>query len=334
MRSKLMKAAWYMQQGTADEVIQIGQLPVPEPSDKEVRVRLYTSGVNPSDTKVRSGWGGMAQPFSPIIPHQDGAGVIASVGESVATTRIGERVWVYEAQQERPFGTAAEYVVVPESQAIKLPEHVSYETGAALGVPAMTAHRAVFADGAVTGKTVLVTGGAGAVGNMAVQLAKWGGATVFTTVNRPEQADIAKAAGADFVLNYKTEDVVQRIREITGEEQGIDRVVDVNFVSNAAISVSVLKTNGVVALYAGEPEDSINIPLIPLLLRNITLRTILVYAMPQVAKEQAIQDITAMLEVSALSPNIGQCFVLEQVAAAHEAQDSGQLIGKAIVNIV
>lgn len=334
MRPKLMKAAWYMQQGAADEVIQIGQLPVPEPSDKEVRVRLYTSGVNPSDTKVRSGWGGMAQPFSQIIPHQDGAGVIESVGKSVAPTRIGERVWVYEAQQERPFGTAAEYVVVPESQAIKLPEHVSYETGAALGVPAMTAHRAVFADGAVTGKTVLVTGGAGAVGNMAVQLAKWGGATVFTTVSRPEQAGIAKEAGADFVLNYKTEDVVQRIREIIGEEQGIDRVVDVNFASNAAISVSVLKTNGVVALYAGEPEDSINIPLIPLLLRNITLRTILVYTMPQVAKEQAIQDITAMLEVSALSPNIGQCFVLEQVAAAHEAQDSGQLIGKAIVNIV
>jgi NADPH:quinone reductase len=271
--------------------------------------------------------------FDRIIPHQDGAGVIESVGEGVSPTRIGERVWIYEAQLGRPFGTAAEYVVVPDLQAVHLPDRISYAEGACLGVPAMTAHRAVFADGDIKDRIVLVTGGAGAVGNYAVQWAKWGGATAIATVSRPEQAEIAKASGADHIINYKHEDVVQRIREITGKERGIDRIVDVNFAANVAIADATLRTNSVVALYAGNPDDVLSVPLLPWMLRNITMRMILVYTMPQAAKAAAIRDITTALEASALQHNIARRFSLEQVAAAHEAQESGQAIGKVIVEI-
>lgn len=333
MNQSMMQAAWYDQQGKANEVIHYGQLPLPEPGSGEVRVRVHASGVNPSDTKVRSGWGGIVQPFPRIIPHQDGAGTIDRVGEGVSPTRIGQRVWVYEAQQQRPFGTAAEYVVVPEQQAVPLPDTISYAEGACLGVPAMTAHRAVFADGEVRNQTVLVTGGAGAVGNCAVQWAKWGGATVITTVSRPEQAEIAQGAGADFIINYKAEDVIQQIRKMTGKERGISRIVDVNFAANVAIADATLKTNGGVALYSAEPEDRPALPLLPWMLRNITVRTILVYTMPPAAKAAAIRDMTIALAASVLHPNIARRFSLEQVAAAHDAQDSGQMIGKAVIEI-
>jgi NADPH:quinone reductase len=333
MNPQTMQAAWYDQQGEASKVIQLGQLPVPKPGSGEVRVRIHASGVNPSDTKSRSGWGGIVKSFDRIIPHQDGAGIIESVGEGVSPNRIGERVWIYEAQLGRPFGTAAEYVIVPDRQAVHLPDNTSYAEGACLGVPAMTAHRAVFADGDVNDRIVLVTGGAGAVGNYAVQWAKWGGATVITTVSRPEQAEIAKAAGADHIINYKQEDVVQRIREITGRERGIDRIVDVNFAENVAIADAVLRTNGGVALYAGNPDDVMAISLLPWMLRNITIRMVLVYTMPQAAKEAAIRDITTALETAALRHNIAKTFSLEQVAAAHESQDSGQAIGKVLIEI-
>jgi NADPH:quinone reductase len=334
MNKQTMQAAWYDRQGGASEVIQFGQLQIPEPGLGEVRVKVHASGVNPSDTKGRSGWGGIVKSFDRIIPHEDGAGIIESVGEGVSPDRIGERVWIYEAQLGRPFGTAAEYVVVPDLQAVHLPDNISYAEGACLGVPAMTAHRAMFADGDVKDRIVLVTGGAGAVGNYAVQWAKWGGATVIATVSRPEQAEIAKTAGADHIINYKNEDVVQRIREITGKERGVDRIVDVNFAANYAIADATLRTNSVVALYSGNPEDRLDLLLLPWMLRNITIRTILVYTMPQAAKDAAIRDITTALEASALHHNIARRFPLRQVAAAHEAQDSGQMFGKAIVEII
>jgi NADPH:quinone reductase len=333
MNPPTMQAAWYDRQGEASEVLQVGQLPLPEPGAGEVRVRVHASGVNPSDTKSRSGWGSIVKAFDRIIPHQDGAGTIESVGEGVSPARIGERVWIYEAQLGRPFGTAAEYVVVPDRQAVHLPDNTSYAEGACLGVPAMTAHRAVFADGEVKDRIVLVTGGAGAVGNYAVQWAKWGGAMAIATVSRPEQAEIAQAAGADYIINYKHEDVVQRIREITGKERGVDRIVDVNFAANVAIADAVLHTNGGVALYAGNPDDVMAVPLLPWMLRNITIRTILVYTMPQAAKEAAIRDITTALETAALRHNIARTFSLQQVAAAHEAQDSGQAIRKVSIEI-
>jgi len=331
-----MQAAWYEEQGAAQDVIQYGELPVPTPGPGEVQIRVQASGVNPSDTKVRSGWGGSPLSFPRVIPHEDGAGVIERVGEGVPTSRVGERVWVYEAQWQRPFGTAAEFVTVPSVQAVRLPDNTSFAEGACLGVPAMTAHRCVFADGPVNGQTVLVTGGAGAVGYYALQLAKWGGATVITTVSRPEQAELVQAAGADHIINYKSEDVVERLQDITGVAggRGIDRIVEVNFGANLPIASAVLRPNGVIASYAsGGPEDQPALPFYSLMLNGVTIRLVLVYIMPETAKQAATRDITAALEAGALRHNIAQRFPLTEVAAAHEAQDSGKMIGKAIIKI-
>lgn len=330
---KLMQAAYYEKQGAAKEVIHYQQIPIPEPGTGEVRVKIHASGVNPSDTKSRSGWGGIEQKFERIIPHQDGAGVIESVGESVPNSRIGERVWIYEGQLGRAFGTGAEYIVIDSEKAIKLPDNTTFAEGACLGVPAMTAHRAVFADGEVKGQTILVTGGAGAVGNYAIQWAKWGGAKAIATVSSPQKAKIAEAAGADYIINYKNEDVVKRIQEITGRKRGINRIVDVDFTQNLNVADAVLRTNGVVAMYSANPGDAPALPMLSLMLRNITIRTILVYTMPQSAKSAAIKDITTALEAGKLSHNIAQTFPLTELAAAHEAQDSGNMIGKAIVEI-
>ena len=272
--------------------------------------------------------------FPRVIPHNDGAGVITNVGEGVDNSLIGKRVWLYETQQGRPFGTAAEYAVVPANYAIALPENTSFAEGACLGVPAMTAHRAVFADGSVEGKTVLVTGGAGAVGNYAIGFAKWGGAKVFTTVSRPEQAEVASSAGADEIINYKTEDVVQRIKEITGEERSIDRVIDVNFTANLPVTNAVLSPNGVIVSYSSaNPDDRPELPFLSMQLINTTIRLILVYTMPEEAKQQAAKDIITALKAGALHHNIARSFSLNEVAEAHEAQDSGEMIGKAVIEV-
>ena len=333
-QEKSMQAAWYEQQGTAQKVIQYGEMSITQPDAGEVRVKVFASGVNPSDTKVRSGWGDIPQGFPRIIPHQDGAGVIESVGEGVSSERIGERVWLYEAQQRRPFGTAAEYVVIPSQQAVALPDNTSFAEGACLGVPAMTAHRNVFADGSVKGKTILVTGGAGVVGNYAIQLAKWGGANVITTVSRDEQAKVAQIAGADNIINYKTEDVVQRIREITNAERGIDRIIDVNFSANLPITSQVIRPNGVITTYSsGEPDEQPSLPSLLLLMNAVTIRFVLVYIMPEEYKKSAIQDITKALEAGALHHNIARRFSLTEVDTAHDLQDSGQAIGKVIIEI-
>lgn len=330
---QMMQAAWYEKQGKAKDVIEHGEMPIFTPKAGEVLVKIHVSGVNPSDTKTRSGWGGAGMSFPRVIPHNDGAGIIERVGEGVNNTRIGERVWLYETQKGRAFGTAAEYAVVPSSQAITLPNNTSFAEGACLGVPAMTAHRAVFADGSVEGKTVLVTGGAGAVGNYAISLAKWGGAKVFTTVSRPQQAEVAKTAGADEIINYKSEDVVQRIEELTGE-RSIDRIIDVNFTANLPVTNAVLKPNGVIVSYSSaNPDDRPELPFLSMQLINTTIRLILVYTMPEEAKQQAAKDITEALKASALHHNIARSFSLNEVAEAHEAQDSGEMIGKAVVEI-
>ena len=336
LKTKTMQAVWYEEKGSI-EVLQMGEIPIPEVGAGEVLVRVHASGVNPSDTKMRGGWGGnLAMQFPRVIPHNDGAGVIERVGTGVSTDRIGDRVWIYEAQVGRPFGTAAEYVVIPSQQAASLPANTSFVEAACLGVPAMTAHRAVFASGAVAGKTILVTGGAGAVGYYAVQLAKWGGATVIATVSRPAQAKLAQAAGADYVLDYKTEDVVARIQEITGVTRGIDRVVDVDFEANLPISEAVLKSNGSIATYSssgGSPTAHPSIPFFSLLFNNITIQIVFVYMMPETAKQDAIRDINVALCSNALKHNIARLCSLTEVAAAHEAQDSGQSIGKVIIEI-
>jgi NADPH2:quinone reductase len=220
-----VKAGWYQKFGAASDVIEVGEIDFPEVRANEVRVRIHVSGINPSDVKKRKGYG---EPFTEerIIPHSDGAGVIDMAGSDVDPNRIGERVWVFNGQFNRPFGTAAEYIVLPVSQIVPLPSKIDYPEGACLGIPAMTAHRCLFADGKIAGKTVLVTGGAGAVGNNAIQLAKWAGADVITTVSSPEKEEHARLAGADHVINYKTDDFVTRVKAFTNG-QGVDVILDI-----------------------------------------------------------------------------------------------------------
>ena len=328
-----MRAAWYEKLGNAQDVLSVGEVDIPEVGSGEVRVKVQASGVNPSDVKQRSGWGGLKMRHPRVIPHNDGAGVIEAVGEGVSPSRVGERVWIYEATLSRPFGTAAEYVVVASDNAVFLPDNTEFAAGACLGVPAMTAHYSVFQDGAVTGQTILVTGGAGAVGNYAIQLAKWGGARAIATVSSPEKAEIAHAAGADYVINYKTEDVAARVKEITGKE-GVDRVVEVDFASNLETNLAVLKRNGVIATYASDSNAQPQIPFYPLVYKNITVHYVLVYVMPKAAHQVAAEDITTCLKAGVLNHVIAQRFPLAEMAAAHEAVESGRAIGNQVVEII
>ena len=304
-------------------------MPDPEPGPDEVRVRIVSSGINPSDWKRRMG---MTVPinFPRVIPHQDGAGVIDRVGTGVPGSRIGERVWLYEAQTGRPFGTAADYTIQPAKRVIPLPPNTSFDEGACIGVPAMTAHRCVFSDGPVTGKAVLVTGGARAVSNYAIQLAKLNGGKVLTTVSSNEKAAMATAAGADHTINYRTEDCVSRIIEITNG-MGVDHIVEVDFAGNFHVSREVLKTNGVLAVYAAGTSPQ---PPVPLRFRasNITLRLVLVYDMPEAAKQAAVEEITGLLEMSKLRHVVGLHFPLESTAQAHDAVEGGA-IGKVILDV-
>ncbi len=328
-----MRAAWYEKLGNAQDVLSVGFVDIPEVGSGEVRVKVHASGVNPSDVKQRSGWGGLKMRHPRVIPHNDGAGVIEAVGEGVSPSRIGERVWIYEATLSRPFGTAAEYVVVASDNAVFLPDNTEFAAGACLGVPAMTAHYSVFQDGAVAGQTILVTGGAGAVGNYAIQLAKWGGARAIATVSSPEKAEIARAAGADYIINYKTEDVAARVKEITGKE-GVDRVVEVDFASNIETNLAVLKRNGVIATYASDSNVQPQIPFYQLVYKNVTVHYVLVYVMPKAAHQAAAEDITTCLKAGVLNHVIAQRFPLAEIAAAHEAVESGRAIGNQVVEII
>jgi NADPH:quinone reductase len=330
---RLMRAAWYERKGAAHEVIQIGEISIPEPGPGEVRVRVAVSGINPSDTKGRTGWRGRTDmPFPRIIPHQDGAGVIDAVGTEVPASRVGERVWIYEAQRGRAFGTAAEYVVLPGNNAVRLPESISFVDGACLGVPAMTAHRCLFADGPITGKTILVTGAAGGVGQYAVQLAKWGGATVIATVSSAEKGEQARAIGADHVINYRAEDVMTRVQNLTGGA-GVDRIVEVAFGANLSSSLQILKTNGVIATYSSDAEPTPTIPFGQFLGKDLTVRFVLVYVMGDAAHQEAIRDITTALEAGLLHPVAVQRFILAEIATAHEAVETGHTAGKVLIDL-
>jgi NADPH2:quinone reductase len=261
-----------------------------------------------------------------------GAGVIAAVGADAPETRLGERVWLYEAQRGRAYGTAAEYVVVPSGNAVRLPEGVSFTDAACLGVPAMTAHRCLFADGPIAGKTVLVTGATGGVGQYAVQLAKWGGATVLATVSSAEKAEQAHTIGADYVINYRTEDVAARIQELTGGA-GVDRIVEVAFGANLPVSVQALKTNGVIATYSSDADPTPTIPFGQMLGKDVTVRFVLVYVMGDTAHQDAIRDITTALEAGLLHSVAIQRFRLNEIAAAHEAVETGHTAGKVLIDL-
>ncbi len=326
-----MRAAWYERNGPAADVLRLGEMPDPEPGPGEVRVRVIVSGLNPTDVKSRAG---STRPmgFPRVIPGQDGAGVIDRVGPGVPASRLGERVWVYIVQWQRPFGTAAEYACVPARRAIRLPASTTFAEGACLGIPAVTAHRCLFADGPLEGQAVLVTGGAGAVGHYAVQLATWAGARVIATVSSPEKAAAAAAAGAEHTVNYRKEDVAARVLELTGGA-GVDRVVDVDFGGNLAASVKAVKPNGVIAAYAsmGDPEPKL--PYAALMARNVTIRPVLIYTMPETAQRAATEDVVRLVEAGRLLHQIGARFALSQVVEAHQAQESGKVTGNIVIEV-
>lgn len=327
-----MYAVWYEQVGPADQVLQFGDMEVPTLGPDEVRVRIHASGVNPSDVKRRSGANNLPLAFPRVIPQSDGAGVIEAVGANVSPSRVGERVWLWNAQFGRPFGTAAEYVVLPSGQAAHLPDRVDFETGACLGIPALTAHGCLFADGPIQDQTVLITGGAGAVGSAAIQLAKWGGATVLTTISSPEKGAVARDAGADYVLNYKQEDVAARISEIT-QRTGVDRIIDVAFGQNVMLDATIIKPGGVIATYGSEAEGYPRLPFYELMRKTITIRFVLVYVLSDAARQQGIADVNAALEAGALRPIIAARFPLHETVQAHQAVERGNLIGNVVIDI-
>lgn len=315
-----MIAAWYDRQGPATEVLHVGELPAPLPSEGEVRVAVSLSGVNPGDTKKRAGWLGSGMPYPRVIPHSDGAGIIDSVGAGVSTARIGERVWVFAAQSYRPFGTAAHLTVVPTAQAIGLPDQVSDETGAALGIPGITAHRAVFSDGAVDGKIVLVQGVLGAVGSLAAQLARWGGATVIGTVVHTADLDGVDRAVVPHVVALDQSDPAAAIRAHAPD--GVDRIVEVALSDNGDLDASVVANEAVIATYFSRGHR-IDLPFAPLLFANVTLRLLGSDDFSFDAKQHAARDLTAAAAAGALSVRVGAVLPLADIAAAHNRVDAG-----------
>jgi NADPH:quinone reductase len=323
-----MRAAWYEKNGPAAEVMKVGELPDPAPGPGEVLVRLHASAVNPSDVKARGG--GRPVRWNRIIPNSDGAGVIERIGAGVDAARAGQRVWTFNAQWERPDGTSARYVALPAALAVPLPDQLSFEQGACLGIPVMTAHRCLFADGPVSGRTVLVTGGAGVVAHYAIQLAKWAGAKVVTTVSSPAKAAHAAAAGADVIVNYRTENVVERIREATG---GVDHVVEVDFGRNLPVTAQVIRPNAVVASYASTGDPRPVFPYYDLFRLNPVIRPVLVYSMSDAAKAQAQADIARWLRESKPIFAIAERYPLAEVVNAHQAVERGEKIGHVVLTI-
>lgn len=323
-----MRAAIYEKTGAARDVISIVDLETPLAGPGEVRVQLHYSGVNPSDVKSRSGMRALS--FPRIIPHSDGAGVVDQVGEGVDRERLGQRVWTWNAAWNRPNGTAAEYVVLPASQAVRLPDSVDMATGACLGIPAMTALHAIQVCGGVFGQRVLVPGGAGAVGHYAIQMARLLGARqVLTTVSGVKKALLAQQAGADVVINYRTEDVVTRVMEET-EGAGVDRVVEVDFAANIETSLKVLNTDSLIVTY-GSTAAEIQAPFYPLVLKNVGLKFFILYNLNNASRQLATSELMEMLGKGLLKHNIDATFTLDETAAAHEWVEQGKGAGNVVV---
>jgi NADPH2:quinone reductase len=322
-----VRAAWYERPGPAADVLQVGELPDPRPGPGECLVRIEVSGVNPTDWRSRTR---PSMRFPRVIPHQDGAGVIVAVGAGVDEHRIGERCWLWDAAYARPGGTAAELTAQPAAHVMPLPEVAPFELGACLGIPARTAHRALYADGPIEGQTILVTGGAGAVGFYAVQLAKLGGARVIATVSSEEKAEIARTAGADHVFNYRSDDIAAHALELT-DGRGVDRVVEIALRTNLEASLGALADNGTIMTYAHDEDEPV-VPARTLLQRNISIRWMLVYTMPPAANAAALDTIQVALLAGALRPLPIHRFGLDDIVAAHEAVEAGTT-GKVVIGL-
>ena len=326
-----MKAVWYERTGAAPEVLAFGDLPTPVAGPGEVRVRLEASGVNPADVGRRAG-SYRAMEFPRVIPNSDGAGIIDQVGDGVSRLHLGERVWLFNGQRNgRAFGTAAEYISLAEPLVTPLPDDVSFAAGATLGIPCMTAWCCLFGDGPVAGQTVLVTGGAGAVGHYAVQLAKWGGARVIATVSTEAKAEQARIAGADLVINYRTEDVVARAMAFTGQ-RGVDRVIDVDFGGNIATTLKLMAMNSTIALYATNGNRSPVLPMRDLMEKCIAVRALVLFALPPSLLAAAQADILRWLASGTRTHNIAAQFALSETAQAHLAVEKGDKLGTVIVD--
>tara|TARA_R110001606_G_scaffold78191_1_gene180726 strand:+ start:536 stop:1564 length:1029 start_codon:yes stop_codon:yes gene_type:complete len=328
---KTMKAVWYEATGAAQDVLEFGDLPQPVAGPGEVLVRVKTSGVNPSDVKSRAGLRGPI-PFPRVIPHSDGAGTIEAVGEGVDTSRIGERVWIWNAAWRRAFGTCSELMAIPSAQAVPLPDNTGFDAGACLGIPASTAYHGVFSDGTVEGQTILVTGGAGAVGHYAIQFAKYGGAQVITTVSGDTKAAHAKTAGADHVINYRTESVHEKVMDLT-HGAGVDRVVEVEFGGNLAEIAPVLKAGAVIATYGSMADPNPAIPFYDLMFKNVTLKMYLVYLLSEAARKQTVEGVNAALASGKISHAIAKRVPLKETARAHELVEATSEMGNIIIEI-
>lgn len=327
------------------EVLTLVERPVPDPGPGELRVRVHRSAVNPTDWKTRRGEREGVAVDPPQVPNQDGSGVVDAVGPGVADTMVGQRVWVWEAAHQRPSGgTAQEFTVLPAAHVVPLPDHASFDLGADLGVPFLTAHRCLtvtedgptrLGPGALDGRTVLVAGGAGAVGNAAIQLARWSGAQVITTVSSPDKGRLATAAGADHVLDYRRQDVVAEVRAIAPD--GVHTIVEVSPAENAAIDAQVLARHGSVAVYANNGGATMELPVRPSMVPNVRWQFVLVYNAPESWRARALEDVAAAVRERAV--RVGDeaglplhHYALEQAAEAHGAVENGA-VGKVLIDV-
>lgn len=338
-----MRAIVYTDKGDS-AALTLTERETAQPGPGEVGVRIHVSGVNPTDWKARAATGA-PMPFEEIVPNQDGAGVVDAVGDGVEGLQVGDRVWVHLAAHQRPTGTAQDFTVIPASRAVRLPDGVGFDVAASLGVPAMTAHRALtvhehgparLSPGALAGRTVLVQGGAGAVGHAAIQLAVWAGGTVITTVSTDAKEHLARAAGAHHVFQYPDDRLAERILEVA--PSGVDQVVEVSPASNAALDVAVLANHGSIAYYANDKGDAFTIPIMPSFAKNARWQGLLLYTVGEDALTAAAEDVTAALEDDALP--VGEhaglpltWFPLEETAAAHDAVERGA-IGKILIRVL
>ncbi|MCO5093126.1 NADPH:quinone reductase [Bosea sp. (in: a-proteobacteria)] len=328
-----MKAAWYERNGPAREVMIVGEMAIPEPGPNQVLVRVHASGANPHDVKARSGWTGNPLYAEKVVPHADGAGFIEKVGPGVPASRLGQRVWTFRADAARPGGgTAAEFAVVNAAHAVPLPDNVPLSTGASLGVPAITAHTAVLRDGTVAGQWVLVHAGAGAVGQFAIQFARWSGARVIASASTPEKAGIARACGADEVLDYRDPDFVAKVRDLTGG-LGVDRIVEVDLGENLAADIGAIRMNGIIASYSSTRVPKPVVDYYAVAAKGVTLHTVQGRHLSEERRAAAVRDISALLSRDLLKAPEPAIFAFDDVAAAHEMIEAGAGIRKVMLAV-
>jgi len=326
-----MRAAYYTEQGAAHDVLRVGDQPTPEPGTGEVRVRLQASGVNPSDWKVRRGGFGRGLLAPLIIPHSDGAGDIDAIGPGTTGRTIGDRVWIWNGQWKRAHGTAAEYIVVPTAQAVPLPRDVSYAEGACLGIPALTALQAVQLARIVPGMAVLVVGGAGSVAHYAIQFAKLRGAEVFSTVSNEAKAAHAKSAGADATINYRGEDVAERIKALTGG-RGVDAVIELDLTRNAELYPAIVRPHGCVVVY-GMTAPMAALPALWMMQNTVSLLPFIIYEISDADRAAGLAEVARLMETDKLRHTVAQRLPLERIADAHDIVERGEAMGNVVLDI-